>query len=71
MRRILHVAFNDLRLMVGDKAFLFWTLAFPMFFIMGFLALYLVMPVMQNVVQHLVDVGLSLSSQVLQQGGAR
>jgi flagellar biosynthetic protein FliR len=38
---------------------------------MGFLALYLVMPVMQNVVQHLVDVGLSLSGQVLQQGGAR
>ena len=48
-----------------------FAVGFPMFFIMGFLALYLVMPVMQNVVQHLVDVGLSLSSQVLQQGGAR
>ena len=47
-----------------------FAVGFPMFFIMGFLALYLVMPVMQNVVQHLVDVGLSLSGQVLQQGGA-
>ena len=36
MRRILHVAINDLRLMVSDKAFLFWTLAFPMFFIIVF-----------------------------------
>ena len=48
-----------------------FAVGFPMFFIMGFLALYLVMPVMQNVVQHLVDVGLSLSAQILQQGGAR
>ncbi len=48
-----------------------FAVGFPLFFILGFLALYLVMPVMQNVVQHLVDVGLSLSAQVLQQGGAR
>ncbi|OZB68808.1 MAG: flagellar biosynthetic protein FliR, partial [Thiomonas sp. 14-64-326] len=47
-----------------------FAVGFPMFFIMGFLALYLVMPVMQNVVQHLVDVGLSLSGQVLQQSGS-
>ena len=48
-----------------------FAIGFPMFFILGFLSLYLVMPVMQNVVQHLVDVGLSLSAQILQQGGAR
>jgi len=48
-----------------------FAIGFPMFFILGFVALYLVMPVMQNVVQHLVDVGLNLSGQVLQQGAAR
>jgi flagellar biosynthetic protein FliR len=48
-----------------------FAIGFPMFFILGFLALYLVMPVMQNVVQHLVEVGLNLSGQVLQQGAAR
>jgi len=36
MGRILHVARNDLRLMVRDKAFFFWTLAFPIFFIVVF-----------------------------------
>ena len=36
MRRILHVAFNDLRLMVSDRIFFFWTLAFPIFFIVMF-----------------------------------
>lgn len=36
IQRILHVAWNDLRLMVGDKAFFFWTLAFPIFFIVLF-----------------------------------
>ena len=36
IRRILHVAWNDLRLMVGDKVFFFWTLAFPIFFIVIF-----------------------------------
>ena len=36
IRRILHVAWNDLRLMVGDKVFFFWTLAFPIFFIVVF-----------------------------------
>jgi hypothetical protein len=32
VKRILHVAGNDLRLMVGDKAFFFWTLAFPILY---------------------------------------
>jgi hypothetical protein len=36
MRRILHVALNDLRLMVRDRIFFFWTLAFPVFFIILF-----------------------------------
>jgi len=39
-RRILHVAGNDLRLMVGDKVFFFWTLAFPILFIVLFGLLY-------------------------------
>jgi ABC-2 type transport system permease protein len=34
--RLLHVAANDLRLMVGDKVFFFWTLVFPMLFIVLF-----------------------------------
>lgn len=40
LTRILHVAGHDLRLMVRDKAFLFWTLVFPMFFIGLFGALF-------------------------------
>ena len=36
IRRILHVAGNDLRIMVGDKIFFFWTLAFPILFIVLF-----------------------------------
>ncbi|HOW84842.1 MAG TPA: ABC transporter permease [Candidatus Aminicenantes bacterium] len=36
LRRILHVAVNDLRIMVGDKAFFFWSLVFPMMFIILF-----------------------------------
>jgi ABC-2 type transport system permease protein len=40
VKRILHVAGNDLRIMVGDKAFFFWTLAFPIFFIVIFGLLY-------------------------------
>ena len=35
-RRILHIAGNDLRIMVGDKVFFFWTLAFPVLFIVLF-----------------------------------
>lgn len=35
-RRILHVAWNDLRIMVGDKVFFFWSLIFPMMFILLF-----------------------------------
>jgi ABC-2 type transport system permease protein len=36
IQRILHVAWNDLRIMVGDKVFLFWSLVFPMLFIVLF-----------------------------------
>jgi len=36
IRRILHVAWNDLRIMVGDKVFFFWSLVFPMLFIVLF-----------------------------------
>ena len=39
-KRILHVAGNDLRIMVGDKIFFFWTLAFPIFFILMFGAVF-------------------------------
>ena len=39
-KRILHVAAVDLRLMVGDKVFFFWTLAFPIMFIVLFGFLY-------------------------------
>ena len=40
IRRVLHVAWNDLRIMVGDKAFFFWSLVFPMLFIILFGLLY-------------------------------
>ena len=40
VRSILHVARNDLRIMIGDKIFFFWTLAFPIFFIVVFGLLY-------------------------------
>ena len=36
LKRILHVAGNDLKIMVGDKVFFFWTLAFPVLFIVLF-----------------------------------
>jgi ABC-2 type transport system permease protein len=36
LKRIFHVAWNDLRIMVGDKIFFFWTLAFPIVFIILF-----------------------------------
>jgi ABC-2 type transport system permease protein len=36
LQRILHVAWNDLRIMVGDKVFFFWSLVFPMLFIVLF-----------------------------------
>jgi ABC-2 type transport system permease protein len=36
LRRILHVTSNDLRIMVGDKVFFLWTLAFPILFIVLF-----------------------------------
>ncbi len=36
LRRILHVAWNDLRIMVSDKVFFFWSLVFPMLFIVLF-----------------------------------
>ena len=40
IKRTLHVAKNDLRIMVGDKIFFFWTLAFPILFIVIFGFLY-------------------------------
>jgi ABC-2 type transport system permease protein len=40
LQRILHVAVNDLRIMVGDKAFFFWSLVFPLLFIVLFGLLY-------------------------------
>jgi ABC-2 type transport system permease protein len=40
IKRIFHVAGNDLRIMVGDKIFFFWTLAFPILFIFIFGHLY-------------------------------
>jgi len=39
-KRILHIAANDLRLMISDKVFFFWTLAFPILFILLFGFLY-------------------------------
>ena len=36
LRRILHVAGNDLRIMVSDKTFFFWALLFPLLFIVLF-----------------------------------
>ncbi len=40
MKNIWHIAFLDLRLMVRDKIFFFWTLVFPLFFILIFGNLY-------------------------------
>jgi len=36
LKRIFHIGWNDLRIMVTDKAFFFWTLAFPVLFIVLF-----------------------------------
>lgn len=36
MKSILHIALNDIRLMVKDKVFFFWTLVFPLVFIVVF-----------------------------------
>jgi len=36
MKKILHIGFNDIRLMVRDKIFFFWTLLFPLVFIFIF-----------------------------------
>jgi len=40
LQRISHVAVNDLRIMVHDKVFFFWTLVFPLLFIVLFGLLY-------------------------------
>ncbi|MHB8055597.1 MAG: ABC transporter permease [Candidatus Aminicenantales bacterium] len=40
LRRILHIAANDLRIMIGDKIYFFWSLAFPVLFIVLFGLLY-------------------------------
>lgn len=40
MKRIFHLAFIDIKIMVRDKLYLFWTLIFPLFFILVFGNLY-------------------------------
>lgn len=40
LKTIFHIAANDLRIMVSDKVFFFWSLAFPILFIMLFGFLY-------------------------------
>lgn len=40
MKKILHIAFVDIKIMVKDKFFFFWTLLFPLFFILIFGNLY-------------------------------
>ncbi len=40
LKRIFHIAGNDVRIMVSDKTFFFWTLAFPILFIVLFGLLY-------------------------------
>jgi len=40
LKRILRIAGNDIRIMVKDKVFFFWTLAFPILFILLFGYLY-------------------------------
>lgn len=40
MKRIWHIGFNDIRLMVRDKIFFFWVLIFPLIFIFIFGNLY-------------------------------
>ena len=36
MKKIWHIGFNDIRLMVRDRTFFFWTLVFPLMFILLF-----------------------------------
>lgn len=40
MKKIWHIGFNDIKLMVRDKTFFFWTLVFPLVFILIFGNLY-------------------------------
>ncbi len=47
-----------------------FAIGFPLFFVLGLFALYLLMPVMQSIVHHLVDYGVGLAGRLLQQGGA-
>ena len=44
-----------------------FAIGFPLFFGLGFLALYLLMPVMQAVVHHLVEYGVNLAGSLLSQ----
>ncbi|MBW4049416.1 MAG: flagellar biosynthetic protein FliR [Proteobacteria bacterium] len=48
-----------------------FAIGFPLFFALGFVGLYLLMPAMQTVVRHLVEVGLDLSTRLLQQASVR
>ena len=47
-----------------------FAIGFPLFFVLGLFALYLLMPVMQSIVHHLVDYGVDLAGRLLRQGGA-
>lgn len=40
MKRVFHLAFIDIKIMVRDKLYFFWTLLFPLFFILVFGSLY-------------------------------
>lgn len=44
-----------------------FAVGFPLFFGLGFVALYLLMPVMQTVVHHLVEYGVNLAGALLRQ----
>ena len=44
-----------------------FAIGFPLFFGLGFVALYLLMPVMQTVVHHLVEYGVNLAGDLLRQ----
>lgn len=47
-----------------------FAIGFPLFFGLGFVALYLLMPVMQTVVHHLVEYGVNLAGALLRQSAA-
>ncbi len=44
-----------------------FAIGFPLFFVFGLFALYLLVPVLQSVVQHLTSIGVDLAGRLLQQ----